>query len=91
MMPTILEERFQMLLTFAKDTSLCSLARENLAAAKEILNTLLSTGHLEMVEYKAYWSLCTTAGIIISTEELQRAAHLPREASHETQATQAEA
>ena len=73
MMPTTLHERFEQLLGFAKDPAHNLVARENLAAAKEMVDTLLVTGHLDQIEYRAYRSMCTTAGIIISTAELQRA------------------
>lgn len=77
-MPIYLEQRFQLLLELAKDTRLTAVARENLAAAKELVDTLFATGHLDLIQSRAYRSLCTTAGIMISTAELKRAAHLPK-------------
>jgi hypothetical protein len=74
MLPTILKERFQLLLEQTKDPKLSITAREQLAAAKELLDTAHLLGYLESVEYKVYRSLCTTAGIIVSTAELKRAA-----------------
>jgi len=77
MMPAILQERFEQLLTFAKSPEFRLTARENIAAAKELVETLMSTGHLEIIEYRAYRQLITTAGIMVGTAELKRSAHLP--------------
>lgn len=71
-------QRLQLLLQLVKDDRLCVTARENLAAAKELVDTLFATGHLDMVESRAYRSMCTTVGIMISTAELARAASLPK-------------
>lgn len=78
MMPIILEERFQLLLKLAKDPKFCTVARENLAAAKELVDTLLATGHLSTIESRAYRSQCTTVGIMISRAEIERAQALPK-------------
>jgi hypothetical protein len=77
MMPIILQERFEQLLRFAKDPAFRLTARENIAAAKELVETLMSTGHLEIIEYKAYRSMITTAGIMVGNDELRRSLHLP--------------
>lgn len=77
-MPPILEERFQLLLSLAKDPKFHALAMENLAAARELVDTLLATGHLMEPSYKAYRLMCTTAAIIISTERLARSVDLPK-------------
>jgi len=78
MMPIYLEQRFHLLLEFAKDTRSLNVARENLAAAKELVDTLFATGHLDMVESRAYRSMCTTVGIMTSRAEIERAKHLPK-------------
>ena len=77
MIPIAMQERFEQLLRFAKDPAFRLTARENIAAAKELIETLMSTGHLEIIEYKAYRSLITTAGIMVGDAELKRSAHLP--------------
>lgn len=77
MMPIYLEQRFHLLLEFAKDVKHPTVARENLAAAKELVDTLFATGHLDAVESRAYRKLCTAAGIMVGTSELKRSAHLP--------------
>jgi hypothetical protein len=76
-MPIILEQRFNLLLSMAKDPRHPTVARENLAAAKELIDTLFAVGHIDSIESRAYRSLCTTAGIIVSTAELKRSASLP--------------
>ena len=76
MMPITLQERFEQLLSFAKNPAFRLTARENIAAAKELVETLMSIGHLEIIEYKAYRSLITTAGIMLGTAELKRSSHL---------------
>jgi len=76
-MPSILQDRLEQLLGFAKNPVFCFTARENLARAKELVDTLHLTGYLDSVEYSACHSLITTAGIIVSTAELKRSAHLP--------------
>lgn len=77
MMPNALLERFQQLLAFAKNPEFRLTARENIAAAKELVETLLHTGHLNIIEYRAHHQLITTVGIIVGTAELKRSAHLP--------------
>ena len=72
MMPIYLEQRFQLLLTLAKEGESLALARENLAAAKEMVDTLFAVGHLTVTEAKAYRQLCTTVQIMVSTAELKR-------------------
>lgn len=71
-MTPVLQQRFEQLLTFAKDPALRLKAGENLAAARELVETLIHTGHLSAPEYKAYHSLITTTGIMVGTAELKR-------------------
>lgn len=79
MMPNALLERFQQLLDFAKNPEFSIIARENIAAAKEMVETLLHTGHLNIIEYRAHHQLITTVSIMVGTAELKRSAHLPVE------------
>lgn len=78
MMPIYLEQRFQLLLSLAKEGDDLHIARENLAAAKEMVDTLFSVGHLDVIESRAYRQLCTTVQIMVSTAELKRSAGLPK-------------
>lgn len=77
MMPAILQDRFDQLLAFAKDPKFSITARENLARAKELVDTLHITGYLNSAQYNAHHSQITTVGIMVGTAELKRAAHLP--------------
>lgn len=72
MMPIYLEQRFHLLLNLAKDGKFSLVARENLAAAKEMVDTLFATGHLTIGESRDYRSACTAVGIMISRSELER-------------------
>lgn len=77
MMPIYLEQRFQLLLNLAKESTSLALARENLAAAKEMVDTLFAVGQITAIESRAYRQLCTTVQIMASTAELNRSAGLP--------------
>ena len=72
MMPIYLEQRFHLLLNLAKEGESLHIARENLAAAKEMVDTLFAVDYLTAVEAKAYRQLCTTVQIMVSTAELKR-------------------
>lgn len=78
MMPIYLEQRFRLLLELAKNPSMPTVARENLAAAKEMVDTLFAVGYLDAIESKSYRSLCTAVGIMISRAEIIRAQNLGR-------------
>lgn len=78
MMPIYLEQRFHLLLNLAKESSSLSIARENLAAAKEMVDTLFAVGQITSVESRAYRQLCTTVQIMASTADLKRSAQLPK-------------
>ncbi len=73
MMRPHLQQRFDQLLEFAKDPKHNLTARENISAAKEMVDTLLSSGLLTTVEYKEYRSLVMTAQLVVSTAELKKA------------------
>ncbi len=73
MMRPNLQQRFDQLLGFAKNPKSNLTARENIAAAKEMVDTLLSSGLLTTVEYKEYRSLVMTAQLVVSAAELEKA------------------
>ena len=77
MMPSTLQDRFEQLLGFAKNPVFCFTARENLARARELIDTLHLTGHLTGIEYNACHSLITNVVTIVSIAEMKRAAYLP--------------
>ena len=72
-------QRLQLLLQLVKDDRLCVTARENLAAAKELVDTAHVLGDIDHSEYRHLRSLCTHAHIDVSNSELERArAPLPK-------------
>lgn len=66
-------QRLQLLLQLVKDDRLCVTARENLAAAKELVDTAHVLGDIDHSEYRHLRSLCTHAHIDVSNSELERA------------------
>lgn len=76
MMPPLLQDRFNQLLDFAKDPSFRCTRKENLAAAREMVETLLHTGHLSTIEYRAHHQQITTIKLMIGAEELKHVADL---------------
>lgn len=72
MMPIFLEQRFRLLLELAKNMKNPAVARENLAAARELVDTLFATGHLDIVESRAYRQTCTAVQVVISRAEISR-------------------
>lgn len=72
-MNILLLQRLQLLLQLIKDDRLCVTARENLAAAKELVDTAHILGDIDSVEYRHWRSLCTHAHIDVSNSELDRA------------------
>ena len=66
-------QRLQLLLQVVKDDRLCVTARENLAAAKELVDTAHVLGDIDHSEYRHLRSLCTHAHIDVSNSELDRA------------------
>lgn len=67
-----LQERFAQLLAFAKDPKFQRTARENIAAARELVDTLLSCGLIGPQSYRAYQAQVTTAQLVVSAAELKR-------------------
>lgn len=66
-------QRLQLLLQLVRDDRLCVTARENLAAAKELVDTAHMLGDIDYTEYRHLRSLCTHAHIDVSNSELDRA------------------
>lgn len=79
MMSIYLLERLQLLLNLAKNPKNYLTAHENIAAAKEIIDTAFHLDAIDQEEYRSYRSLCTSADLIVSNAEIERArATLPR-------------
>lgn len=76
MMLPSLQDRFNQLLGFAKSPSMRTTAHESLAAARELVETLLTTGHLEPIEYSAYQKQITAIRLMLNSEELALSAKL---------------
>lgn len=73
MMSPILQQRFDQLLELAKEPKFSAVARENLASAKELVDTLLAVGLLLPEEYRAYRAQVATTAEVIGAVELKRA------------------
>ena len=73
MLPIQLLEHLQLLLNFAKDPAHRLTARENLAAAKELVNTAHTLGAIDGDEYRSLRLLCAGATLIVDNAELERA------------------
>lgn len=73
MMPTILLERLQQLLQFAKDPKYRTTALENVAAARELVDTAYHLKACETDEYRSLRMMCTTAALVVANAELERA------------------
>lgn len=80
MMPPLLQDRFSQLLDHAKASRFRITASENLAAAKEMVETLFHTGNLNIPEYRAHHQQITTIRIMVRTAELARVAELLKRA-----------
>jgi hypothetical protein len=73
MMTPNLQQRFDQLLRFATDPKYTVTARENIAAAKEMVDTLYVSDLLSKVDYNEYRALVMTAQLAVSAAELKRA------------------
>lgn len=79
MLPTILLERLQLLLNSAKDPRLNLFAPENLAAAKELIDTAFTLGAINREDHMAYRAMCTSAQLMVSSAEVEKViASLPK-------------
>lgn len=73
MIPPFLKQRFEQLLTFAKDPAHNLTAYENIAAAKELVDTLYHCDRINTVEYNELRAQAMCAQLIVSGAELKRA------------------
>ena len=83
MMHEHVQQRFDQLLGFIKNPQLKSLTGENVAAAKEMIETLMSSGLLLPEEYRAYHAQIETAKLVAGAENLRRETDSIREARPE--------
>lgn len=73
MIPPVLQERFDLLLTLAKDERYALVARENLAAARELVDTLFAVQAIGKDEFTNMHASVTCAALVVSSAELARA------------------
>lgn len=78
MMQPFLQRRFDQLLRQAKDPQFQILAREHVAAAGELLDTLLSCGLLLPEEWRTYRAQVETTKLVVDAVELKRASDASR-------------
>lgn len=76
MLPIYVEQRFQMLLNLAKEVKTIDVARENIVAATEIIDTLFAVQLLTIEESLEYRSLC--AAVKVEVERKVSARALPK-------------
>jgi hypothetical protein len=69
MMPIYLEQRFQMLLNLAKEARYTEVARENVVAANEMVDTLFAVGLLTSSESMEYRAMCAAVKVMIERKE----------------------
>ncbi len=72
MMRPHLQQRFDQLLAFAKDPAHNLTAYENIAAAREMVDTLHMSDLLTSVEYNEYRATVATARLIVSAAVMKR-------------------
>ncbi len=72
MMQPPLQERFDMLLGFIKNPDFKITAEANIAAARELLDTLLVSGLLLADEYRAYQAQVSSAKLVHTAGGLHR-------------------
>ncbi len=73
MMRPHLQQRFDQLLGFAQNPKFNLTAHENIAAAKEMVDTLFVSQLLTSLEYHEYRALVMTAQLVVSAAELKKA------------------
>ncbi len=73
MMTPRLQQRFDQLLRFAADPTLPLLAYENIAAAKELVDTLKAVGGITDAERAEYRAEILIVRLAVSAAELKRA------------------
>lgn len=78
MMQQPLQQRFNRLLDYIKSPSLRLLVGENVAAAKELIDTLLMCGLLLPEEWKMYQAQVEAAKLVAGAVELKRSTDTTR-------------
>lgn len=78
MMQPPLQQRFDQLLAHAKEPKFEMIARERIAAANELVDTLLLVGLLMPEEWRAYRAQVEAVTLIIGAVELKRATDAAR-------------
>lgn len=73
MMQDHLQRRFDQLLRQAKEPQFEILAREHIAAARELVDTLLAVGLLLPEEWKTYRAQCEATSVVVGAVESKRA------------------
>lgn len=73
MLSHYLQQRFDMLLASAKDPEFKLIAMENIAAAREMLDTLFSSDLLGALDYRAYQCQVSAAQALVTADQLKRA------------------
>lgn len=73
MMQSHLQQRFDQLLAHAKDPKFEMIARERIAAANELVDTLLAVGLLMPEEWRTYRARVESTALIVGAVELKRA------------------
>lgn len=73
MMPDTLQDRLKLLLDLAKNPAYPLTAGENIAAAKELIDTVHVLGHLTGVEYKAHHLQANAVSLMVRQAERARA------------------
>lgn len=72
MLPTMLQQRFDQLLSFAKNPNYSLSAPENIAAARELIDTTHLLDQLSSDEYLDFHAQVQTARQIVGAAELKR-------------------
>lgn len=78
MMQQHLQRRFDQLLRQSKDPQFQILAREHVAAAGELLDTLLACGLLLPEEWRTYRAQVEATKLVVDAVELKRASDASR-------------
>lgn len=76
MMPPALKKRFEQLLGFASNDTYRITAHENIAAAKEMVETLFHTDHLTSAEYLDLHEQIRAIRLAVNESELNRISDL---------------
>lgn len=78
MMISSLQQRFDQLLRFAANPAHNLMAHENIAAARELVDTLKAVGLLSEAEHNEYRAAISLVRLAVSAAELKRAEDVSR-------------